>query len=90
MGMQDEEIKVERHMLEENSYCSGASFVPRENGEEEDDGWIIAHVHNEITNTSQVYIIDARKFSEEPIAKITLPQRVPYGYHGAFIPHQFE
>ncbi|XP_008466060.2 carotenoid 9,10(9',10')-cleavage dioxygenase 1-like [Cucumis melo] len=85
-SLDDEEIKVECHMLEENSYCSGASFVPRENGEEEDDGWIIAHVHNEITNTSQVYVLDARKFSEEPIAKITLPQRVPYGFHGAFMP----
>ncbi|CAK9325498.1 unnamed protein product [Citrullus colocynthis] len=82
----EEGIKVEYHMLEENSFCSGASFVEREDGEEEDDGWIIAHVHNEITNTSQVYIIDAKKFSDDPIAKITLPQRVPYGFHGAFMP----
>ncbi|XP_038896611.1 carotenoid 9,10(9',10')-cleavage dioxygenase 1-like [Benincasa hispida] len=82
----EEEIKVEYHMLEHNSFCSGASFVPRENGDQEDDGWIIAHVHNEITNTSQVYIIDAQKFNNEPIAKISLPQRVPYGFHGAFMP----
>jgi carotenoid cleavage dioxygenase len=32
----------------------------------------------------QVYIIDAKRFSDEPIAKITLPQRVPYGFHGNY------
>jgi carotenoid cleavage dioxygenase len=32
----------------------------------------------------QVHIIDAKRFSEEPVAKITLPQRVPYGFHGNF------
>ncbi|KAL5858148.1 hypothetical protein ACOSQ3_005606 [Xanthoceras sorbifolium] len=54
--------------------------------EEEDDGWIITYVHNEDTNTSQVYIIDTKKFTSEPVAKITLPCRVPYGFHGAFMP----
>jgi hypothetical protein len=32
----------------------------------------------------QVYIIDAKRFSEEPVAKVTLPKRVPYGFHGNF------
>ncbi|KAG6608091.1 Carotenoid 9,10(9',10')-cleavage dioxygenase, partial [Cucurbita argyrosperma subsp. sororia] len=51
---EEEPIKVEYHMLENNSFCTGASFVPREDSLQEDDGWVIAHVHNEITNTSQV------------------------------------
>ncbi|OMO91085.1 Carotenoid oxygenase [Corchorus olitorius] len=89
ISMQQEEglIKEEYHMLEENTFCTGATFVPKEGGSEEDDGWIITFVHNEDTNTSQVLIIDAGKnFSGEPIAKITLPCRVPYGFHGAYIP----
>ncbi|XP_058075665.1 carotenoid 9,10(9',10')-cleavage dioxygenase 1-like [Magnolia sinica] len=81
----EEQIKVEYHTLEENQFCSGASFISRHGGCKEDDGWIISFVHNEDTNISQVHIIDTRKFECGPVAKITLPQRVPYGFHGTFI-----
>ncbi|GMN39973.1 hypothetical protein TIFTF001_009195 [Ficus carica] len=68
------------------SSSSSAAFVPKEGGLEEDDGWIVTFVHNEDTNTSQVLVIGTKKFSDEPVAKITLPCRVPYGFHGTFIP----
>lgn len=32
----------------------------------------------------QVHIIDAQTFEGAPVAKIVLPQRVPYGFHGTF------
>ncbi|XP_073135232.1 carotenoid 9,10(9',10')-cleavage dioxygenase-like isoform X3 [Henckelia pumila] len=79
-------IQVEYHMFPENTFCSGAAFVPKSGGHAEDDGWIITFVHDESTDKSQVYIVDATKFSEEPVAKISLPKRVPYGFHGAFVP----
>jgi len=41
-------------MFDKNTFCSGAAFVPREGGVEEDDGWIIAFVHNEDTIISEV------------------------------------
>ncbi|XP_062153962.1 carotenoid 9,10(9',10')-cleavage dioxygenase 1-like isoform X3 [Alnus glutinosa] len=82
----EEPIKVEYHMFEANTFCTGSAFVPKHGGVEEDDGWIITFVHNEDSNTSQVYVIDTKKFSCEPVAKITLPCRVPYGFHGAFMP----
>ncbi|CAN6721399.1 unnamed protein product [Malus baccata var. baccata] len=85
-GQLEEAIKVETHMFEENSFCTGASFVPKQRGLEEDDGWVITFVHNEDTNISQAYVIDTKKFFSEPVAKITLPCRVPYGFHGAFMP----
>ncbi|PVH48362.1 hypothetical protein PAHAL_4G315800 [Panicum hallii] len=77
-------ISVEYHTLQEKQFCSGVQFVAKENGTDEDGGWIATYVHDEGTNISQVYIIDAKRFSEEPVAKITLPQRVPYGFHGNF------
>ncbi|XP_021305411.1 carotenoid 9,10(9',10')-cleavage dioxygenase 1 [Sorghum bicolor] len=77
-------ISVEYHTLQEKQFCSGVQFVAKKNGIDEDDGWIVTYVHDEGTNSSQVYIIDAKRFSEEPVAKITLPQRVPYGFHGNF------
>ncbi|XP_059458445.1 carotenoid 9,10(9',10')-cleavage dioxygenase 1-like [Corylus avellana] len=82
---EEELIKVEYHMFEENTFCTGVAFAPKHGGVEEDDGWIITFVHNENSNTSQVYIIDTKKFSCEPVAKIALPCRVPYGFHGAFM-----
>ncbi|KAK3023690.1 hypothetical protein RJ639_044300 [Escallonia herrerae] len=52
---------------------------------EEDDGWIVAFVHDEDTDTSHVLVVDAKNFEEQSIAKIALPQRVPYGHHhGAY------
>ncbi|KAL6006140.1 hypothetical protein ACLOJK_040186 [Asimina triloba] len=81
----EDRIKVEYHLLEENQFCSGAAFVSKQGGLREDDGWVISFVHSEDTNISQVHIIDAQKFERGPVAKITLPQRVPYGFHGTFI-----
>ncbi|KAB5514042.1 hypothetical protein DKX38_027948 [Salix brachista] len=85
-GESEGHIKVEHHEFEGNTFCTGAAFVPKEGGREEDDGWIITFVHDEDTNTSKVYIIDTKNFTSEPVAKITLPCRVPYGFHGAFMP----
>ncbi|CAJ1973892.1 unnamed protein product [Sphenostylis stenocarpa] len=83
-------IRVECHMFGKNTFCSGAAFVPRDGGLEEDDGWIIAFVHNEDINISEVHIIDTKKFCGEMVTKITLPRRVPYGFHGAFMPIAFQ
>ncbi|XP_011626793.1 carotenoid 9,10(9',10')-cleavage dioxygenase [Amborella trichopoda] len=84
-GAKDKRIKVEYHRLEENQYCSGAVFVSRPGGSDEDDGWIVCFAHNENTNISEVQIIDAKKFTEAPVAKIAIPCRVPYGFHGTFV-----
>ncbi|KAL8522068.1 hypothetical protein ACS0TY_012284 [Phlomoides rotata] len=81
-------IKVEYHDFPENTFCSGAAFVAKPGDVEEEDGWIITYVHNEDSNTSHVYVVDAKNFSEEPVAIIDLPRRVPYGFHGAFIPYE--
>uniref|UniRef100_A0A2N9FQM9 Uncharacterized protein n=1 Tax=Fagus sylvatica TaxID=28930 RepID=A0A2N9FQM9_FAGSY len=78
---QEELIKVEYHMFEENIFCTGAAFVSKEGSFEEDDGWIITFVHNEDTDVSEVYIIDTKNFSSEPVAKIRLPCRVPMEYY---------
>ncbi|XP_047968412.1 carotenoid 9,10(9',10')-cleavage dioxygenase 1-like [Salvia hispanica] len=82
----DAQIKVEHHKLPGNTFCSGIAFVAKRRGADEDDGWIVAYIHNEDRNTSHVYIVDAKNFCNEPVAVIDLPRRVPYGFHGAFVP----
>ncbi|XP_073129568.1 carotenoid 9,10(9',10')-cleavage dioxygenase 1-like isoform X2 [Henckelia pumila] len=80
----EEVVKMEYHMFPKNTYCSGSAFVAKSESDDEDDGWIITFVHNEDTNQSQAYIVDAGQFSKVPMAKIPLPSRVPYGFHGYF------
>ncbi|KAL0330355.1 UNVERIFIED_CONTAM: Carotenoid 9,10(9',10')-cleavage dioxygenase [Sesamum radiatum] len=82
----EEYRKIEYHMFPENTFCTGASFVAKQGAADEDDGWLVTFVHNEDTNVSEVYIVDAKKISSEAVAKIRLPCRVPYGFHGAYVP----
>ncbi len=61
-------------------------FVPRENASAEDDGWVMSYVYDATTDRADVVILDAQDFTGEPVATIHLPVRVPYGFHGNWIP----
>jgi carotenoid cleavage dioxygenase len=65
---------------------SEASFVPRANGESEDDGWLLSYAYDAASNSSELAILDARDLARPAVARILLPQRVPYGFHGNWIP----
>ncbi|CAI7918860.1 unnamed protein product, partial [Closterium sp. NIES-54] len=54
--------------------------------EEEDDGWVLAHVWNEEEMKSEVIVLDAMNLDKQPLARVILPKRVPYGFHGTFLP----
>ncbi|XP_009804287.1 carotenoid 9,10(9',10')-cleavage dioxygenase 1-like isoform X1 [Nicotiana tabacum] len=82
----EELVEVEYHMFPKGTFCSGATFVPKTQGTDENDGWVVTFTHNESTNVSQVYVVDAKNFATQPVAIFTLPSRVPYGFHGAFMP----
>jgi len=81
---------------EEHHYGEGVSgqegiFVPRPGGVKEDDGWLLVFTFDEAAaanggHHSELRIIDAQNFSGPPAARIALPQRVPYGFHGTFVP----
>ena len=61
----DAQIKVEHHKLPGNTFCSGIAFVAKRRGADEDDGWIVAYIHNEDRNTSHVTNYDRISFSDE-------------------------
>ena len=76
--------------FEDHVYGEGISgqegiFVPRPGATEEDDGWVLVFTHEEGAG-SELRIIDARNFCGPPCARIAMPQRVPYGFHGTFVP----
>jgi carotenoid cleavage dioxygenase-like enzyme len=63
-----------------------AVFVPSTSGPaDESSGWYIGYVYDPARDGSDLVIIDASDFAAQPVARIKLPQRVPYGFHGNWI-----
>jgi carotenoid cleavage dioxygenase len=61
-------------------------FVAREGATDEDDGWVISYVYDGTTDKADVVILDAQDFTGDPVATIHLPVRVPFGFHGNWVP----
>ncbi|MEO8458232.1 MAG: carotenoid oxygenase family protein, partial [Chloroflexota bacterium] len=51
----------------------------------EDEGWVATFAHDEREGQSSLLILNAQDFDGEPQARINMPVRVPYGFHGAWI-----
>lgn len=78
-------------------YAQESRFVPRKDGQHEDDGWVLSYVFDEsqfdehgdagANATSELWIIDAKQM-KEVVGRIKLPQRVPYGLHGNWFSEQ--
>lgn len=74
------------HDLGDGVHGAEPVFAARDTDAKDDDGFVLSFAHDENTDTSKFLILDAQNFSASPIAEITLPQRVPYGAHGSWLP----
>jgi carotenoid cleavage dioxygenase-like enzyme len=61
-------------------------FVPRTPDGAEDDGWVMTYVYDAARDTSDFVVLAASDFTAPPVATVPLPQRVPFGFHGSWIP----
>lgn len=61
-------------------------FVPGEGAASDDEGWVLAFVHDDRSDRSALVVLDASRFEAPPVARIPLPQRVPFGFHGSWLP----
>lgn len=61
-----------------------AFFVPGDTGEGE--GWLLVFVYDHVAEESVLAILEAQDVAAGPIAEVVLPQRVPYGFHGVWVP----
>jgi carotenoid cleavage dioxygenase-like enzyme len=64
-----------------------AVFVPASSGaDDESNGWYLGYVYDPERDGSDLVILDASDFGGPEVARIRLPRRVPYGFHGNWIP----
>jgi carotenoid cleavage dioxygenase-like enzyme len=61
-------------------------FVPRTLTADEDDGYVLVLAYDHDRNASDLYVLDARDIAGVPVAVVRLPHRVPYGFHGNWVP----
>ena len=60
-------------------------FVARQGGTDEDDGWLVTFVHDVPHGKAELVILDAQDFDRREVARVQLPQRIPYGFHGNWV-----
>ena len=78
-------IRGERR-LRSSDGASEAVFVPSARDAGEDDGRVLSLVYDADRDTSDLLVLNAADFTGEPQAVVHLPQRVPFGFHGNWVP----
>ncbi|GAW25751.1 putative retinal pigment epithelial membrane protein [Rosellinia necatrix] len=93
MQSQDVDDPIRLFPMPKGWYAQEPRFVSRHGALSEDDGWLLTYVFDETQldeegecgeeAVSELWVIDA-KGMRDVVARIRLPQRVPYGLHGAW------
>lgn len=60
-------------------------FVPAAGSTAEGAGWLMTFVYDAARDASDFVLLDASNPAAPPVATVTLPQRVPSGFHGNWI-----
>lgn len=84
---------LDRGITEVHDYGTGRQtgelvFVPRSDDSAEDDGWLMSLVYDPATDTSDLVVLHAQDFTGDPVATVHLPKRVPFGFHGNWVPDE--
>ena len=97
LASQDPDNPIQVFKMPPGWYAQEPRFVPRQNGRSEDDGYLLSYVFDESQigpdsecgedAKSELWVIDARGM-KDVLARVKLPQRVPYGLHGNWFEEQ--
>jgi len=77
---------VEEHPFEADATAGEAVFAPSTADSAEDDGYVLAFIHNPDRSAADLVILAAQDFTGEPVARVHLPARIPLGFHGSWVP----
>lgn len=70
----------------EHGHVGEAVFAPDPTGTAEDDGWLLSAVYDSADDRSEVVVLDARDVAAGPVARVRIPQRMPFGFHANWFP----
>lgn len=79
----------QRHDFGAKRFVGEFVFVPKAPTtapDGEDQGWLMGFVGHRTENTTDLVILDAANFTGPPQAVVTIPERIPTGFHGNWVP----
>jgi carotenoid cleavage dioxygenase len=77
--------RAEPYALSPAESPSEPVFVPASAASGEDEGWLLSYVYDRTSDRSHLLVLDAHDWGAAPLARVQLPTRVPYGFHGSWI-----
>jgi carotenoid cleavage oxygenase len=77
---------TERHDVGAGRAAGEPVFAAATSDTNEDDGWVLSFIYDAHRDASDLIIVDATNFEAAPVATVHLPRRVPFGFHGSWIP----
>jgi carotenoid cleavage dioxygenase-like enzyme len=74
------------HDYGDRAVVGEAVFAPDPDRDGELDGWLLNLVTDLDTDRAELVIIDAADMEGDPVARVHMPRRVPFGFHGNWMP----
>jgi carotenoid cleavage dioxygenase-like enzyme len=84
-------VHIDSNTAVETRWDPGARYSSGEwlfvaTGPAEAEGVLMTYVYDKADDASALVVLDARDVAAGPLAKIKIPQRVPYGFHATWVP----
>lgn len=81
-----ESLRSQQYLFPDGLVPEEMTFVPDRPDAAEGEGWLMGYVYSAAEHSSEFQIFDATELAKGPVARVKLPQRVPSGFHGCFVP----
>lgn len=78
--------KIDIHDVGAGCATNEPIFVPRSEDAPEGDGFLLANIYDDNRKASHLLVLDAQDVGGAPLAKAYLDHRVPFGFHGNWMP----
>lgn len=69
----------------DNAVALEPVFIPKQNAQSEDDGWLMVYVYNSLSQCTDISILNALAVADGPVATIHLPVNAGTTFHGTWV-----